>query len=203
MMKVSCEEFENRYTDLIGGKLDDEQKKAFEEHRRSCVHCMRLTSESLIIRRELLNLPKLEVSPYLAANVKREINRLERGLGKPAWTPGLMPRFAALASGFAIAIICSLIIFQPTGQQTGDPALMSPATQPGMTAESGTTSDNLELNEAPTLYDPTEEMFTSFDASIDTATHHLPEPPGTDSIPIPVEDDYWRINQVSTTPDDN
>ena len=203
MMKVSCEEFENRYADLITGNLDAEQKKALEEHGRSCTHCQRFTAQSDAIRQELLNLPQLEVSPYFAANVRREINRLERGLKKPEWTPSLLPRFAALASGFAVAVICGLIIFQPGGQNANDPTLMNPATPSGMTAERGTTSENLEVSEPAMLYDPAEELLTSYESGVDTATHHLPEPPGTDSIPIPVEDDYWRINQVSTTPDDN
>jgi len=70
---------------------------------------------------------------------------------------------------------------------------MNPATPSGMTAERGTTSENLEVSEPAMLYDPAEELFTSHESGIDTATHHLPEPPGTDSIPIP----------VATTPDDN
>jgi len=75
MMKVYCEEFENRYADLITGNLDGELKQALEEHRLSCAHCQRFTAQSNALRQELLNLPQLEVSPYFATNVKREINR--------------------------------------------------------------------------------------------------------------------------------
>ena len=51
------------------------------------------------------------------------------------------------------------------------------------------------------LEDPSALGFASEDGVQDTATHRLPEPAGQDSIPIPVEDDYWKLNQVSTTPD--
>ena len=55
----------------------------------------------------------------------------------------------------------------------------------------------------PDVLETPEVLLTERPADTDTATHRLPEPAGLDSIPIPVDDDFWQLNKVSTTPDEN
>lgn len=203
MMKMKCEEFERQYGELVAGALNVDRRAALERHRESCKYCARFTTESETIRKALLNLSKLEASPYLAAGIRREINRLERGISHPDWSPRLLPRFVALGTGFALAIICSLIIFESGGQRADNPLIY------GTNGANNVVAERENTGIAPTVSDqdqPAENpaaLFTSTDSNLDTMTHRLPEPAGTDSIPVPTEDDLWRLNQVSTTPGDN
>ena len=57
-----------------------------------------------------------------------------------------------------------------------------------------------DFDEQTLVSDPSELWYASERTLIDTTQHRIPERPGTDSIPIPVEDDLWRIDRVSTTP---
>ncbi|HEX7344338.1 MAG TPA: hypothetical protein VF398_08740, partial [bacterium] len=43
------------------------------------------------------------------------------------------------------------------------------------------------------------DLLAAGKVELDTAKHRLPETPGHQQIPIPVEDDLWRLNQASTT----
>ena len=199
MMKVSCEDFEREFTTSVDGGIDSERKRALEEHRRTCPSCKSFDENTHAIRNRLLRVPKLETPPYFAANLRREINRMEQGLKRPDWNTGLVPRFLSLGTGFALALICGILIFRPGTQQTVYPPLSVPVAE-----NKNTTQDhNPGINEDHSLAsDPTELWLVTKDAGLDTATHRLPEPAGQDSIPIPVDDDYWRLNQVSTTPND-
>lgn len=197
MKTMKCEEFEAKFAAFVAGALDAEQVEDMVRHQQTCSHCRHFNEESGKIRERFLDLSKLKVSPYFNANLQREINRLERGLEKPDFSPSSIPRFVAIATGFAVAIIAGFIVFQSNRPVT-NPTAISPRTVAESqleTSPSNTADDYL-------LTEPT-DVFYTMDEQIDTATHRLPEPAGTDSFPIPTEDDLWQLNQVSTTPGGN
>ena len=199
MKNVTCEDFEREFEQLSKGTLNDERREALLQHQRSCQYCLRFGESLHPVREALLHMTELEVPPYFEANLKREINRLERGLSKPRWESGLLPRFVALSTGFALAVIVSLIVFQP-GQQPGS---IPGTVTPGMVAESETIEQPQKGESSLNAVETSGLLLTDNETESDTATHRLPEPAGLDSIPIPVEDDFWQLNKVSTTPDDN
>ncbi len=199
MKNVTCEDFEREFEQLSSEALDDVRRDALVAHQQSCQYCMSFSESVHPVRDALLNMAELEVPPYFEANLKREINRLESGLSKPKWESGLLPRFVALGTGFALALIVSFIVLQP-GQQPGtNPAVGNP----GVVAESETLEQPKKAERGLTVPEESDLLLTNSEADLDTATHRLPEPAGTDSIPIPIEDDFWQLNKVSTTPDDN
>jgi hypothetical protein len=195
MRSLNCEEFERRYTAFKAGALNAEEVEAFVKHQQSCSLCRNFSEESDALRTRLLDLPKLETSPFFVTGLQREIQRLERGLRKPDLAPSSLPRFFAAATGFAVAVIVGFIVFR-----SDQPAMESNSVSPTIVAESQT--DAISGAEETLVSEPSEVFFT-MDEQIDTATHRLPEPAGIDSFPIPMEDDLWQINQVSTTPGGN
>ena len=204
MMNVNCEDFEREFAGFFSGEIDADRKDALEEHRRNCSSCQRFNEETGAIREALHRIPKLEVPPYFTANVKREVNRLELGLKKPDWNPRLLPRFLSVSTGFAMALICGLLFFQPNRQQAVYPTLTgSNPSEAGQISDSEKPADLPEQIERPLISDPSEDLFAGEVSTFDTLTHRLPEPPGQDSISIPFEDDFWQLNQVSTTPDEH
>ncbi len=195
MRSMNCEEFERRYTAFKAGTLSADEVEAFVKHQQSCSLCRHFTEESDALRTRLLDLPKLKTSPYFLAALHREIQRMERGLRKPDQMPSPLPRFFAAATGFAVAVIVGFIVFR-----SDQPVTKSNTEAPAVVAESR--SEAPSLDEQTVVAEPPEVFFT-MDEQIDTATHRLPEPAGIDSFPIPMEDDLWQINQVSTTPGGN
>lgn len=200
MMSVSCEDFEREFADFSGGRVTEDRRKDLEEHRRNCDHCRRYAEESEEIREALQRIPKLEVPPYFATNLKREINRMELGLKRLEWSPSPAPRFLALSTGFAMALIVGFIFLQPGKRQWDYPTLPQPLSGTGDIADAENTEVDTDMTGRSLMSNPSDIWFAAEGSVIDTARHRLPEPAGTDSIPIPMDDDYPRINQVSTTP---
>lgn len=199
MKNLSCEDFEREFAEFSRGGLSADRRDTLERHRRECPLCQRITEETWALRSTLQSLPQLEAPPYFLANIKREINRLEHGLKKPRWNPSPLPRFLTAGAGFAIAVLLSFIFLQSGERSTG----FTPPSSPTASTEQIQPNQNLNVPEEEVLKeDPSEQWYASEEGVIDTATHRLPEPAGQDSIPIPVENDYWKLNQVSTTPDD-
>ena len=199
MKNVTCEDFEREFEQLTNGTLDEERKNALIAHQQSCQYCMNFNASVYPIREVLLNMSELEVPPYFEANLKREINRLDSGLSKPRWESGFLPRFAALGTGFALALIVGFLVLQP-GQQPGSIPGMD---NPGEMAASEAIEQPQKGEQEMIIPGESNLLLTESESDLDTATHRLPEPAGTDSIPIPIEDDLWQLNKVSTTPDDN
>ncbi len=198
MKKMTCEVFEREFRFLPDSVIDAARREALEEHARSCSHCAQYSEESNTVRANLSSLPPIPVPPYFEANLKREINRFERGLKKPQWNSNPVPRFLAIGLGFSMAFVISLIISQP-GQQPG----MTGTNQPDYMAESETTAPANTLETEKSITNQDQLLLVDSSKPADTAIHRLPEPAGMDSIPVPIEDDPWQINQVSTTPEDN
>lgn len=199
MKKVRCEDFEREFAEFSGGSLSVDQRDALERHQRECRYCQSLNEKTWAFRRTLQSFPQLEAPPYFLANIKREINRLEHGLKKPQWNSKPLPHFLTVGAGITIAVICSIIFLQPDERATG----FIPSSGPTAATEQIQSDQNANPAEDNLLSeDPSEFLYASEESPVDTATHRLPEPAGQDSIPIPVEDDYWKLNQVSTTPDD-
>ncbi|TKJ39835.1 hypothetical protein CEE37_11195 [candidate division LCP-89 bacterium B3_LCP] len=199
MMKVSCEDFERGYEDFSGGQLDSSKAKALEEHLTTCPACRLYTQSQHLVRDALRTLPEMKTPPYFWTNLKREINRIESGQKKPSFNASLLPRFASVASGFALALICGFLFLQQGNHQPG-----FLQTDPSITAERSLQdgASDATLEETSPI-DYSQDWLAADNVQIDTSQHRLPEPAGQDSIPIPVEDDFWQLNQVSTTPDDN
>ncbi len=198
MKKITCESYERGFLEFTKGTLDPEHRKAFEDHREQCEHCRNFSKATSDVRVALSQLPAIETPPYFTSNLKREINRLEQGSKKPEWNSRLIPRLLALGTGFALALFISFVALQP-GQQPGIPGME----QPDMVAGSGASEETVNPDKKLTIDRGGELLLTENEVVVDTMTHRLPEPAGMDSIPIPVDDDYWKINQVSTTPEDN
>jgi hypothetical protein len=202
MMNVRCEDFEREYQNLSNDNVSVERKRELEVHLQSCKYCMNYSKATGEMREALLHLPNIDVPPYFETNLKREINRLEHGLRKPELNSKPLPRFLAFGSGFAVALLISFLVFQGGQYQQVMPGLNQ---QPGSIAKSEQPSATSEQIEEQLHHDDIYGtlLLTESGALYDTSTHRLPEPAGTDSIPIPVDDDFWQINQVSTTPDEN
>jgi len=198
MKKMTCEVFEREYLNLSDSSIDAARREELEEHTRHCSHCAQYSKDNSSVREALSSLPPIQVPPYFEANLKREINRLERGLKRPQWNTNPVPRFLAIGLGFSMAFVISLFISQP-GQQPGMPGI----NQPGYMAESETTAPANTLATEKSITNQDQLLLVDSSKPADTAIHRLPEPAGMDSIPVPIEDDPWQINQVSTTPEDN
>ncbi len=198
MKNVNCEDFEREFQEFSSDGLNADRLRELELHQRECPHCRQYDLETSTLRQALQSIPLLEEPPYFLANLKREINRQESGLRKPQYRSNPLPRFLTVSTGFAVAIIASLVFLQPAQRNIG----LSPSTGPTAGTEQLQPDQNMNNpSEELLLEDPSSLGFASEDGILDTATHRLPEPAGQDSIPIPVEDDYWKLNQVSTTPD--
>ncbi len=202
MKNVRCEDFEREYQNLSSDNVSVELRRELEEHLQNCKYCLNYSKATGDIRDTLLHLPKIDVPPYFGTNLKREINRLEHGLRKPELNSKPLPRFLAFGSGFAVALLISFLVFQGGEYQPVIPGLDQ---QPGFMAESEPSDAASEQIEGQLYPDDFFETLglTENRPLLETSTHRLPEPAGTDSIPIPVDDDFWQINQVSTTPDEN
>gem|GEM_PF-2475009 len=212
MMTINCEELEQGFSDLSRGQVDPQRRAALEEHRRTCPHCRQFSADTMELRLVLSELPKLETSPQFIFNLKREIHRMEGGQAARGWSFSLFPHPLALTSGFALAILLGYVLFQPATSPVMDPANMASA--PDLIPESVEAPSVAQEQVVPQVITPPatpqvirpmtaapqEQFLLTQDAVVDTARHRLPETPGTDSIPIPVQDDLWRMNQVSTTP---
>ncbi|MBU0519429.1 hypothetical protein KKA00_10695 [bacterium] len=195
MMNVRCEDFEREHAEFKTGKLDTERSEALAAHQRQCSHCATYSAGLHEVRQMLQKLPQLESSPYFESDLQREINSLKHGGNSKQQASGV-PRFLALASGFAVAIIVSFVILQPAEQPTTIDASR------GVMAEEQTLEKKSVPNSARMITNElAEELMLAYEGPVDTAIHRLPEPAGQDSIPIP--NDYWKLDQVSTTPGDN
>jgi len=195
---INCEYFENNWAEYLAGRLDAPQAKALAEHRRNCAHCGSYGAESLRIRESLQALPDLQASPYFASNLMRTIRQLEHGGSrrKWGWEPRLNP--LALSAGVAVALLVGFLFLQPLH-----------APMEGMTSQpTDALQGQAELQNAPIQTAPkrqivpgtSSELLAASEVETDTAKHRLPEAPGQQRIPIPMEDDLWRLNQASTTP---
>jgi len=196
MMHVRCEEFENEFAAFKEGRLDSEKSKAFAAHQKQCAHCAAYAAGLYDIRQILVELPKLEAPPYFLSNLERAINQQKYG-GKSREGVGGVPRLIALASGFAIALIVSFIVLQPDQE----PAMMD--SSPGVMANEQMLNKGAPVETAvPAFSEPSDiGKMLAHEGPVDTTIHHLPERAGQDSIAIP--NDYWQLDQVSTSPGDN
>lgn len=199
MKQVNCEDFERELADFITGGLSPERKDAFEKHRQHCVTCRNFSREADSIREALRQLPQLQVPPYFMANLKREINRLERGLRKPQWNMRPAPRLLSLSAGFALAIFCGVLFLHSGNQPSGVPTLIKPPENAERTASMEKNTPAPSQEQGPAISDADEFLYAEEGIERDTSRHRLPEPAGQDSIPIPIDNDYWKLNQVSTT----
>lgn len=202
MKNISCEEFEKHFADSGEIETDSSWKSALEEHRRDCPYCQRFELASYRLREAFRSIPTLDAPPFFLQNVLREIRRSERGTSRTSWRPAPQVRFLTISTGFAVALFLGFIFLR-----SGAPPGVTNFTQPNPSADNVLPSGNLQRGPVsiPTpafSANPENPMFASGVSEIDTATHHLPEPPGTNVITIPPDDDLWRINQVSTTQGD-
>ncbi|MCX6640126.1 MAG: hypothetical protein NTW14_06545 [bacterium] len=201
MMNLSCEEFEKEYPAIKATHASAERLAELEQHRASCALCRQYAQDTRRVREALISLPKLQTPPYFLSNLKREINRMEMGLSKPEWNTGLFPRLALLGSGFTTAIVLGFFLFNPASRQISYPTAASVEPSTDNVATIVTPQVEIKKIAKPTTtHEPLQSRFLADNAPADTAIHKLPERPGHDQITIPVNDDLWRVNQVSTTP---
>ncbi|MFH1862690.1 MAG: zf-HC2 domain-containing protein [bacterium] len=198
MSAVRCEDFEKAFAGFIRGELDPAEKARLEAHRRECRHCQDFSREASELREVLHQTPELEVSPYFTHQLMREVKRMEQGKQKPEWDWFPLPRFAALTTGFAVALVLGIFFLRFNPQMSSTPSMVqSPGTiedriQPGIERSAPKSA----VNQTSGRFD---ELFAETETRVDTIEHRLPERAGSSSIAIPTDDDPWRINQVSTS----
>jgi hypothetical protein len=206
MTEIRCEVFELEFASLNDNQAKPNRKLELEKHRQNCPHCRSFNQQTLTLRVALAHIPRLETSPQFVFNLRREINRLEhprtnREMGFAPW-----PHSVAVSSGFVMAVILGFLFLRP-GAPTSEPALTN--NTPAMTTQ--TVPQKIvplspvvkqESIGTPSVSPRQHNLLASAaDSRHDTLIHRLPEAPGMDSIPIPLEDDMWRMNhQVSTAP---
>ena len=195
---ISCENYERNWANLSAGNLASEQREALEEHRRSCPYCRNFSSVMLQIRDSLQTMPRLDASPQFAPNLMRQIRHLEGGGNRRRW--GREPRLSpvALSAGFAVALLLGFLFLRPA-----DAPLDLATSQPNDALQGRADVQSVPLQLAPQrqkMPGANSDLFAAGKVELDTAKHRLPETPGHQQIPIPVEDDLWRLNQASTTP---
>jgi hypothetical protein len=196
--RIGCEEFERDYAEWSSGGLSAERQLALEKHGQSCWHCGAYRPETARLRGILAALPQMAVSPQFAYRLQRSVRELESGVNsKWSWQPRVAP--AALSAGFAAAIVVGFLLLRPS-----TPPNNMIASQP--TSGKGPNEVLVQESHNPTSLRPSATPQTAFESlalneeKLDTAKHRLPEAPGHQQIPLPVEDDLWRLNQASTTP---
>jgi hypothetical protein len=205
MTEIRCEDFEREFASLSDVQAKSDLKLELEKHRQNCSYCRNYNLQTQNLRTTLNHIPRLETSPQFIFNLRREINRLEnprtkRELGFVPW-----PHSVAVSSGFVIAIILGFIFLRPGAPiseptQTNNMPAMTTQTVPQKIAPLSPIVKQEHL-ETPSVSSRQHNLLASSDSRHDTLIHRLPEAPGKDSIPIPLEDDFWRMNhQVSTTP---
>jgi len=195
---ISCEYFEKNWADYSAGRLAAPQAETLAEHRRNCCYCACYGAESLRIRQSLQALPNLQASPYFASNLMRTIRQLELGGNRRrwGWEPRLNP--VALSAGVAVALLLGFLFLRPIHAP-----LNMMASQPTDALQARAQLQNTPIQPAPKrqiVPGASSDLLAAREAETDTAKHRLPEAPGQQRIPIPVEDDLWRLNQASTTP---
>ena len=202
MANLMCEDFEREYNRLADPQADPLHQKRLQEHRQNCPHCRAFGSEAQTLRTVLSNLPKLETSPQFIFNLRREINLLENPRTGFHREPRPLPHSLALSAGFALAVFLGVLLLRPLTQvqelttSPSGPRFQTAQIDPPQTKQ---TSPVVATRPEPQLVVPrNHDLYASGSVARDTSVHRLPEVPGKDSIPIPV-DDYWRMNrQVST-----
>lgn len=199
MIHVNCEDFERDFDRISDSGADAERRQALQNHRQVCPHCRHLSAETLRLRGALLSLPTLELSPQFEYRLRRAVRELESGAPRVQGVEGLQPYpLTLLSAGFVTALLLGFLFLRPSDQPAYVvvPGQVSNTATSAQTEGSGTQTalqkQALPLSAAP--------LFAEQEGIVDTARHRLPEAPGRDVIPIPVEDDLWRINQASTTP---
>ncbi len=194
---ISCENYERNWANLSVGNIASERREALEEHRRSCPYCRNFSAEMLQIRDTLQAMPRLHASPQFAPNLMRQIRQLESGGNRRGWSwePRLSP--VALSAGFAVALLLGFLFLRPANAPLD---LMT--SQPADALQGRAEVQNVPLQLAPQrqiMPGANSDLLAAGKVELDTAKHRLPETPGHQQIPIPVEDDLWRLNQASTT----
>jgi hypothetical protein len=148
-----------------------------------------------------MSIPDLPTPPYFMANLKREINRLERGVRKPDWSLSFFPRLALLGSGFTAALILGTMLFQPVAQQANMASLQESGSKAALIAGEPVLQPPATKNNQPApvkRHQQAQPQFAFETSNTDTAVHKLPERPGQDQIHI--NNDPWPTNQVSLNP---
>jgi hypothetical protein len=194
---ISCENYERNWANLSAGNIASKQREALEEHRRSCPYCRNFSAEMLLIRHTLQAIPRLNASLQFAPSLMRQIRQLESAGDRRrwGWEPRLNP--VALSAGFAVALLLGFLFLRPVNSP------LNLTTSQSADALQG----RAEVQSVPIQPAPQRQIMPSADSDLlaagkvelDTAKHRLPETPGHQQIPIPVEDDLWRLNQASTT----
>jgi len=199
MTNIRCEDYERGYADLAETATDSIRRQALADHAQSCPYCRNFGAQALRLRAAMSSLPRLDVSPQFIYNLRRAIHRLERaetGFGRD-FAPKAYP--LALSAGFAMALLLGFLFLRP-GYQPGGIGGMQPTALTAATGAQVQGPAAQPIRERQMTPVSTQEALIAQDAGTDTARHRLPEAPGKEKIPIPVEDDLWRLNQVSTTP---
>jgi hypothetical protein len=206
MTDIRCEDFEREFASLSNDQTKPNHKLDLEKHRQNCPYCRSFNLQTQNLRTTLSHIPRLDTSPQFIFNLRREINRLENP--RPNREMGFAPLrlSVAVSSGFVMAIILGFIFLRP-GAPTFEPALTN--NTPAMTTQT-VPQKTVPLSPVvkqervvmPSVSSKQHNLWASAsaDSRHDTLIHRLPEAPGKDSIPIPREDDFWRIHQVSATP---
>jgi hypothetical protein len=204
MTQIRCEEFERDFAYQSDSQTDPARQQALENHRQNCSFCRSYSTITFNLRAALSCVPKLETTPQFIFNLRREINRLERPRTNREIGVAPLPHTLAVSTGFALAVVMGIFLLRP-GQPIQEivPINSNPpviATQTTATQAVPKTVTKPERVEPQITVPTSRDLLASGTLGRDTLKHRLPEAPGKDSIPIPVENDLWRMNQVSTTP---
>jgi hypothetical protein len=205
MTDIRCEDFEREFAQLNDMQAEPARRQALASHKQNCPFCRNYSAEMQGLRTALRNLRKLETSPQFIFNLKREINRLELPTSRREMRSTPLPYTVALSTGFALAIFIGVLLLRPVLPVSESTLSLNPApisSQVAVKDVSSPASATQEILDPKIIPSPIHEQWTATNdlSNRDTLKHRLPEAPGKDSIPIPLRDDYWRMNQVSTIP---
>lgn len=108
-----CDKFEEQLADYAVGAVTDPQRRAVEQHVRTCAHCADLL-RALQETGHLLDTVELEQAPpFLWSAVRREIEAVERNRNRWDWRKAIQtlrwprPLYGGLA-GLALALVLAV-----------------------------------------------------------------------------------------------
>jgi len=110
----SCQRFKEMLSDYIEGSLDQQNKRAMEQHLRNCLQCTQKVRQLKSLIHNLQALPKVQVSPDFETILRARISMERRR--KRQFIPALpfpLPAHALSAIIIILALVGSYFLLKP------------------------------------------------------------------------------------------
>jgi anti-sigma factor RsiW len=152
---MSCEKFSDSLGTLIDGTIGPDERRALDEHLKTCAACRTLAADLRRIHDEAARLPRVEPPDALRAKVRARLEEQVKSRARwewrerlAAWISGSSPgpafgfRLAAIGSAIVIilAVVTGYVLIRQRAQQPATPTA-GQATESTMSAPAGNASD--------------------------------------------------------------